>query len=229
MTGLTLTGQVSLQGETLFSGSLSVGAGWTCLMGASGAGKTTLLRLLAGLPVAARLKGSVTRPDRIGWMAQDDLLQPHLTVAGNVGLIARLAGQPVDPARIEGLLDRVGLAGFGPRRPDTLSGGQRQRVALARALAQDAPCLLLDEPFATVDPATRAQMQSTLRGLLSGRAVLMVTHDPAEALRLADRLLVLSGGRVHDLPLPLAPVPRDLSGPDAVPALSRILLALGAA
>lgn len=201
MIGWSIHGTARLDGRVLFRTDLTVGAGWTCLLGPSGAGKTTLLRLLAGLPVAAGFDGRVTRPDRIGWMAQADLLQPRLTVAQNVALLERLAGRRVDPARVERLLSSVGLQGFGPRRPDSLSGGQRQRVALARCLMQDAPVVALDEPFSALDPDTRRGMQDAARQALAGRRVLMVTHDPAEALRLADRVLMLVEGVVAETPL----------------------------
>nr|WP_241741513.1 ATP-binding cassette domain-containing protein [Gemmobacter straminiformis] len=210
----------------MFDGTLSIGQGWTCLMGASGAGKTTLLRTLSDLPTAAGFSGCVTRPDRIGWMAQTDLLQPHLTVAANVALIDRLAGRRADPARILSLLEATGLDGFANRRPATLSGGQRQRVALARALMQAAPVLALDEPFSALDPATRARMQETARRALAGCSVLMVTHDPAEALRIADRILILSGGKVTEFPLPDAAPLRDLTEAGTLAALGRLNLAV---
>lgn len=201
MTLWALRGTARLGGSVLFRADLAVTAGWTCLLGPSGAGKTTLLRVLAGLPVAADFDGTVTRPDRIGWMAQDDLMQPRLTVGQNVALLERLAGRRADPARIASVLARVGLAGFACRRPDTLSGGQRQRVALARCLMQDAPVVALDEPFSALDPDTRRQMQAMARQALAGRAVLMVTHDRAEAELLADRILTLSDGHLTDAPL----------------------------
>lgn len=226
MTDWSLSGRLALKGRVLFEGTLSVGAGWTCQMGASGAGKTTLLRALAGLPTAARFDGTLSRPDRIGWMAQDDLLQPHLSLAGNVGLLERLSGRKPDPTRIDALLLEVGLAGFGSRAPASLSGGQRQRVALARALMQDAQVFALDEPFSALDPATRRQMQDSALRLLAGRAVIMVTHDPAEALRLADRLLLLSGGKLSEVPLPPSAPPRDLTDPDTISALGRLTLSV---
>jgi putative hydroxymethylpyrimidine transport system ATP-binding protein len=228
VTDWRLAGRVTLGDGVLFDGALSVGVGWTCLMGASGAGKTTLLRLLAGLPTVARLDGEVTQPERIGWMAQDDLLQPRLTIAANVALLDRLSGRRPDPARIDRLLADTGLAGFGKRLPASLSGGQRQRVALARALLQDAPVLALDEPFSALDPGTRAQMQGTARRLLAGRAVLMVTHDPAEAMRIADRILILSRGRLTEIALPSSPALRVLDEPETLAALGQLMLRLQA-
>lgn len=197
MTAWAVEGRVTLAGRAIFAGRFDVPPGWTCLMGESGVGKTTLLRLLAGLPTAARFEGQVTRPDKIGWMAQDDLLLPHLGALGNVGLIGRLAGRA--SPRAADLLAAVGLEHHARHRPAMLSGGQRQRVALARALAQEAPVLALDEPFSALDPETRAGMQDLARGLLAGRPVLMVTHDPAEALRLGDRVLELRDGTLREV------------------------------
>lgn len=225
-TDWALSGRLDLDGVVLFDGAISIGQGWTCLMGASGAGKTTLLRTLAGLPTAARFTGRVTGPNRIGWMAQDDLLQPHLSVAANVGLLDRLSGRRPDPSRIAALLATVGLDGFDTRRPNSLSGGQRQRVALARALTQDATVYALDEPFSALDPATRRQMQDNAKRLLHGRSVLMVSHDTAEALRLADRLLILSGGKLSEIALPPTIPPRDLSDPDTKAALGRLAVSV---
>lgn len=222
----TLAGRLVLEGRVLFDGTLSIGPGWTCLMGASGAGKTTLLRTLAGLPTAASLTGHVTRPDRIGWMAQDDLLQPFLTIAANVSLIDRLSGRGHNPDRVASLLAEVGLDGFGRRAPNSLSGGQRQRVALARALMQDAPVIALDEPFSALDPATRRQMQDSAKRLLEGRSVLMVTHDPAEALRLADRLLILSDATLSEIVLPPTVPLRDLTDPDTIAGIGRLALSV---
>ena len=183
--------------------------GWTCLLGASGAGKSTLLRLLAGLPVAARLEGTRQAPDRIGWMAQGDLLQPRLSVLGNLRLMARLRGASLPRPRAEALLAAVGLSGRGADRPEALSGGERQRLALARVLADDASFVALDEPFSALDAPTRAAMQDLAATCLAGKTVVMVTHDPTEALRLGERVLLLQDGLLHDLPpLPGArPVP----------------------
>lgn len=197
MSGFGIEGRVTLGGTVILQGALWLGEGVTCLMGASGAGKSTLLRLLAGLPTAAQLTGRVQRPGAIGWLAQDLGLQPRLSVAQNVGLMQSLAGRPRDPAAEALLLAGLGLAGFAPRRIETLSGGQKARVALARVLRQEAPLVLLDEPFAALDPDTRRQVQDLARTRLAGRAVLMVTHDRAEALRLGDRILTLgAGGRI---------------------------------
>jgi putative hydroxymethylpyrimidine transport system ATP-binding protein len=226
VTDWSIDGSLTLGPRLLFRGALRVEAGWTCLMGASGTGKTTLLRALAGLPVAAALAGTVHRPERIGWMAQADLLQPHLTVEQNAVLLERLAGRKADPDRLATLLRSVGLEGLSRRYPHQLSGGQRQRVALARALLQDAPVLALDEPFSALDPATRQQMQHMVHGAVAGRRVLMVTHDPAEALRLADRILILSEAGLRVISPPAAPAPRRVSGPQDWETLGQLAAAV---
>ncbi|MBN2905275.1 MAG: ABC transporter ATP-binding protein [Rhodobacteraceae bacterium] len=225
-----LHGTVRVGGATLLDGiDLRLGPGWNCLLGPSGAGKSTILRLIAGLPCGARCSGRISRPERIGWMAQGDLLQPRLSVLQNVMLLDNLAGRRPDPARAEALLADVGLAGVGARRPDTLSGGQRQRVALARTLMQDAPLVLLDEPFSALDPATRATMQDLAFAQLRDRAVLMVTHDPAEALRLGARVLLLHARRLTAVLPPDLPVPRDLAHPAMAQATGALLTRLRAA
>ncbi|MDE3121307.1 MAG: ABC transporter ATP-binding protein [Paracoccaceae bacterium] len=173
--------------------------GWTCLIGPSGAGKSTLLRLLAGLPAAVRFDGRVTAPDRIAYLAQEDLLLPRLSALANVTLGARLRGGPVDRGEAMALLEAVGLKGMEARRPGQLSGGQRQRVALARALMEHAPLALLDEPFSALDAANRERMQDLALTRLAGCRVLLVTHDPFEALRLGQRILLLNGGRLEEI------------------------------
>ncbi|WP_444453933.1 ATP-binding cassette domain-containing protein [Rhodobacter capsulatus] len=207
-----LSGQVWLGERPLLRAlDLQLKPGWTCLLGASGAGKSTLLRLLAGLPVAARLEGRRQAPDRIGWMAQGDLLQPRLSVLANLRLMARLRGETLPRPRAEELLAAVGLSGRGADRPETLSGGERQRLALARVLADETALVALDEPFSALDAPTRAAMQDLAAACLVGKTVLMVTHDPTEALRLGDRVLLLDGAALHEIqPLPGArPVPLD--------------------
>ncbi|MEK9673516.1 MAG: ABC transporter ATP-binding protein [Rhodospirillaceae bacterium] len=183
-----------------------------CLLGPSGCGKTTLLRLAAGLEelqvgritigdelVAEGRAGKRTTPEKrgVGLMFQDFALFPHLTVLENV-----LFGVPqVDTQRRQDAvkaLETMGLAGRAGDYTHTLSGGQQQRVALLRALAPRPRVLLLDEPFSGLDVTRRAQIrQDTFRLLKqSGIATLMVTHDPEEAMFMADRILVMRGGRI---------------------------------
>ncbi len=195
---------------------LSVAAGEVvALLGPNGAGKTTALRALAGLTpltdgwihLADRTldhpaSGVRVAPERrrIGVVFQDYLLVPHLSALDNVAFGLRARGTPRRTARRQaaGWLERVGLTAYADRRPRQLSGGQAQRIALARALAVDPVLLLLDEPLAALDARTRLETRSELRRHLRAHAgaTLLVTHDPLDALVLADRLVILEDGRV---------------------------------
>jgi putative hydroxymethylpyrimidine transport system ATP-binding protein len=192
----------------------------TCLLGASGVGKSTLLRLIAGLvrPDRGRVRCADGRPlaGRLAWMGQRDDLLPWLTAQDNVMLGARLRGEAANPAAADALLERVGLGRQRNQRPATLSGGERQRVALARTLMEDRPVVLMDEPFSALDAITRTRLQDLAAGLLAGRTVLLVTHDPLEALRLGHRVHVMAGqpARIEPPILPAGAPPRDLHDPD---------------
>jgi osmoprotectant transport system ATP-binding protein len=194
--------------------SLQLEAGTTtALLGRSGSGKTTLLRMVNELvtptsgevQVAGKATGdydTVALRRGIGYVIQETGLFPHMTVERNAGMALELAGRskPEIAARVREVLGLAGLGyeEFGGRYPWQLSGGQRQRVGLARALATDPMVLLMDEPFGALDPLTRAEMQTMLRGLLDkvGKTVLLVTHDLDEALYLAKRVVFLSEGAV---------------------------------
>jgi NitT/TauT family transport system ATP-binding protein len=173
------------------------------IVGPSGCGKTTLLELIAGLRPLDR--GSISvgggrAPDerlaRCAYMPQRDLLLPWLSAVDNAALALRIAGQSkaASRERAGGHFERLGLTGFEGSRPGELSGGMRQRVAFLRTLMAGRPVLLLDEPFASLDAITRAEMQSWLAGVLATdrHTVLLVTHDVEEALYLSDRVLVLT-------------------------------------
>ncbi|MCW2622433.1 MAG: transporter ATP-binding protein [Frankiales bacterium] len=181
--------------------SLSVAPGeFVCLLGASGCGKSTLLNLLAGLdrPTA----GTITVPGRPSLMFQEPALYPWLTAAGNIELALRLRGIGKAERREEAqrLLELVRLDGSGDKRPHELSGGMRQRVAMARALAQDSRVLLMDEPFAALDAITRDVLHDELTRIWMelGTTILFVTHNVREAVRLAQRVVLLSSrpGRI---------------------------------
>jgi sulfonate transport system ATP-binding protein len=173
---------------------------FTCLIGASGCGKSTLLSLVADLekPTA----GEVSVGGRVALMFQEAALFPWLTAAGNVELAlrARGVGRAERKKRAAELLETVHLGGFARARPHELSGGMRQRVALARALAEDADVLLMDEPFGALDAMTRDLLHDELDRVCAGRnlTVLFVTHNVREAIRLGDRVVLLSSrpGRV---------------------------------
>lgn len=198
------------RGTFLLDITLRIARGETvALLGPNGAGKTTALRALAGLAPLDDghliLDGRDLRddpPERrpIGVVFQDYLLFPHLTARDNVAFGPRRHGLDRRQAYAvaDRWLDRVGLAEHGRRKPRHLSGGQAQRVALARALAVDPTLLLLDEPLAALDARTRLETRGELRRHLSAHpgATLLVTHDPLDALVLADRLVIVEQGRV---------------------------------
>lgn len=221
-------------GTALFQSlDLTLPAGQTtCLLGPSGVGKSSLLRLIAGLADGA--DGVVLdergKPldGRIAYMAQQDLLLPWLPLLANVLLGARLRGEARDPKLLErarALVDEVGLATHSDKRPAELSGGMRQRAALARTLLEDRPVVLMDEPFAALDAITRYELQALSARLLQGRTVLLVTHDPLEALRLGHRVQVMAG-RPATLDSPLEPSgapPRPLDDPALLGLQSELL------
>jgi NitT/TauT family transport system ATP-binding protein len=201
--------------------SLEVPQGeFTCLIGASGCGKSTLLSLIAGLEQPT--SGAVAVSGRVALMFQEPALFPWLTAAGNVevALRAQGIGRAERRQRTSELIEAVHLGGFGGKRPHELSGGMRQRVALARALAQDADVLLMDEPFGALDAMTRDLLHDELDRVRAGRqlTIVFVTHNVREAVRLGDRVVVLSSrpGRVVDeFAVPIAHPRRIDSAPVA--------------
>lgn len=197
---------------------------WTCLLGRSGSGKSSLLRMIAGLSLPDDHRLDLSTDDgqplgpRLAWMAQQDLLVPWHRVLDNVMLAARWRRRvtAADRTRALALLSRVGLADHAHDWPNTLSGGQRQRVALARTLFLEASVVLMDEPFSAVDAITRLDLHEIASQVLAERTVIMVTHDPQEALRLADHLLILKGepARLDSLTPPAGTRPRPLDRAD---------------
>jgi thiamine transport system ATP-binding protein len=188
------------------------------LLGPSGCGKSTLLRAVAGLePLsagriawdAADLTGVPVHRRRFGLMFQDGVLFPHRTVGGNVayGLARSGRSRHAIGARVDELLELVGLPGYADRRVGTLSGGEAQRVALARSLAPEPRLLLLDEPLAALDRALRERLLADLRRVLTstGTTALFVTHDQGEAFAVADQVAVMNAGVI-----------RQVGEPDAV-------------
>ena len=212
MTELTVLDLWKAYGRTpvLTGLNLTVEAGsLTAVLGPSGSGKTTLLRIMAGFERADRgrvclgpdcvddgVRWVAPERRRVGYVPQEGCLFPHLSVAANVGF--GLPRGREKARRVEQLLELVGLAGMGTRRPHELSGGQQQRVALARALAPRPRIVLLDEPFASLDTALRASLRDDVREVLraEGTTTVLVTHDQDEALSIADVVAVLRGGRV---------------------------------
>lgn len=209
-------------GEPLFEqlNTHFAAAQWHSILGRSGVGKSSLIKAIAGLLQGYEKSGDILADDgqqlgaRIAWMAQDDLLLPWLTVTQNILLGPRLRKALDKPTqqRTQVLLEQVGLAGMGERMPNQLSGGQRQRVALARTLLEDKPIVLIDEPFSALDVSTRLQIQDLFVELLKGKTVILITHDPMEALRLSQEIWLMQGAPVQLTPvLSLnSPTPRPL-------------------
>ena len=203
----------SYKGEYIFK-SLDFkveGGSWTCLIGPSGVGKSTFLKLISGsiqegFSGSIRFENRKTQKGLTAWMAQKDLLLPWLSVVDNVCLGARLRGEITGEIHEKAvhLLKGAGLGDYIRALPSELSGGMRQRVALLRTLMENRPVILMDEPFSALDALTRLKLQDIAAELVGGATVLMVTHDPLEALRLGHRIHVMSG-KPATLSKPLIP------------------------
>lgn len=194
--GFTLRADLTIQGGKI-----------TALMGPSGAGKSTLLAAIAGF--LSTISGSIdvdgTQLDTlapakrpVSILFQDNNLFPHLTVTQNVGLGLRptLKLSDAEQVQVFKVLADVGLADMGGRKPAALSGGQQSRAALARVLLAGRSVVLLDEPFAALGPGLKDEMLDLVKTRLVGRTVVMVTHDPADAKRIADFICLVSDGSV---------------------------------
>nr|WP_299200810.1 ABC transporter ATP-binding protein [uncultured Brumimicrobium sp.] len=190
--------------------SFDLKAGDVCaIVGESGSGKTTLVRLIAGLERPDH--GSIVLEDKviasvdkfvqpekrkIGLVFQEYALFPHLTIFDNI--LYGISKMKNKKARVQEMLDLVGLSDMGKRYPHQLSGGQQQRVALARALAPKPSLLILDEPFSNLDSMLRTQLRNEVFDIIkkTGVTVLFVTHDTQDALSVADEILILQKGKV---------------------------------
>jgi ABC-type nitrate/sulfonate/bicarbonate transport system ATPase subunit len=199
------------------------------IVGPSGCGKSTLLELVSGLREQTSgeiaVNGEPAPSERLAscaYMPQRDLLLPWLAAIDNAAIALRNRGSSRAAARraAHPLFERFGLAGFERTPPAELSGGMRQRVAFLRTLLAGKPVLLLDEPFASLDAITRAEMQEWLAGALAteSRSVILVSHDVEEALYLSDRVLVLSPRPARAVAEITAPAPRARPRLEAVTA-----------
>lgn len=214
-------------GEFALTADMSLAPGTSAaIIGPSGAGKSTLLEAIAGfrdvtrgdilwqgMPITHLHPGK--RP--VAMLFQDGNLFPHLTAAQNVALGLRTNGRltPEEQTEVTAALTRVGLADMTDRKPAALSGGQQSRVALARVLVQRRALLLLDEPFAALGPALKAEMLDLVADLLreNGTTLLMVSHEPEDARRIADQAVLVADGQAH------APVPTHQLLDNPPPAL----------
>ncbi|AZQ65780.1 ATP-binding cassette domain-containing protein [Silicimonas algicola] len=204
---LRLEGVEFARGGFRLAADISVPSGITAVIGPSGGGKSTLLSLIAGFEVPDRGRVLWDRRDLgplapgarlVAVLFQDNNLFPHLDVLANValGLAPRTRPTSEDVSRARAALERVGLTGFEDRRPGALSGGQQSRAALARVLLTDRPVVLMDEAFSALGPALRGEMLDLVRDLLPDATILMVTHDPDDALRVAQQVIFVEEGRV---------------------------------
>lgn len=203
---------IGFEGRPLLDGlTLRLEAGEVvAVLGPSGSGKSTLLRIIAGLIVAERGSVSIDGVDvttvpthrrSVGLVFQDEQLFPHLSVADNVGFGLKMAGvaKADRRRRCDEMLELVGLSGFGGRQIDRLSGGEAKRVALARSLAPTPKVLLLDEPLTGLDRELHDRLALDVAAILrsTGTTALWVTHDPAEATTVADRVVRLGDELGH--------------------------------
>lgn len=208
---LKLDGVRIVQGDFTLQADLEVAAGRrVAVIGPSGSGKSTLIGAIAGFvePQAGHMiwdgrdMTAVPPGQRpVAMLFQDGNLFPHLSVARNVGLgiDPRLRLTAEQRAQVARALERVGLGGYEDRKPGEMSGGQQSRAALARVLVQGRPLMLLDEPFAALGPALKAEMLDLVAGLTeeSGATLLMVSHEPADARRIADEVILVAEGRAE--------------------------------
>lgn len=218
------------QDKTLFEKlNFQLAAGQTtCLLGASGIGKSRFLQLIAGLNGTSTIFTSDKKDlkGRLAYMPQTHTLLPWLTVLNNTVLGYRLRRTYKPYVKAQVLLKQLGLGEALTQYPAQLSGGMKQRVALARVLLENRPVVLMDEPFSALDAVTRYQLQEITAQTLSERTVLLVTHDPLEALRLGHHIAIMSGhpAKINAVPCKLQDSPpRSLSNPDLLQWQAKLL------
>ena len=201
----------------------------TVVLGKGGCGKTTLLRLVGGLEAPDAGEIRFNGPQKAAYVFQEPRLMPWLNVRDNVQFGLRRG--EIDAGDIARIIATVGLSGFEKSRPAQLSGGMQQRVALARALAYRPSFIMMDEPFAALDHFTRESMQRELLRVRreTDASILFVTHSIDEALVLADKIVLLSGGVIaREFPIP-SPHPRSLLSDALIAARRDIMAALAEA
>ena len=167
----------------------------TALLGSSGVGKSTLLRCIADLENENITSGNIVLKEgtNVAWLSQENSLYPWLSILDNVQLYHHLKGTKTKQTlqKAKKLLAQVNMSQHCDKKTYELSGGQKQRVALARTLMQDANLILMDEPFAALDAITKIQLQDLTCQLLKNKTVVLVTHDPQEAIKLANHIYIL--------------------------------------
>ncbi|MBT3938603.1 MAG: ABC transporter ATP-binding protein [Pelagibacterales bacterium] len=200
---------------------------WTVIIGQSGVGKSTLLKVIADLNIPKNFTNKIIKniatETSFSWMAQNDLLLPWLTVIENITLGQKLRSEKIDLNKANILLEKVGLINFAKELPATLSGGMRQRVALARTLMENHDIILMDEPFSSLDSITRSKIQKLTWSLLQNKTVIMVTHDPLEALMLSNELFYISNKKLKPIKLPTSKPLRKITNDNLLYSYKYIL------
>ena len=173
----------------------------SALLGSSGVGKSTLLRSIADLETENIIDGKIIfkKDTKIAWLSQENSLYPWLSILDNVQLYHTLKGTKTNQTlqKAKELLSQVNMSEHLNKKTYELSGGQKQRVALARTLMQDANLILMDEPFSALDAITKIQLQDLTCELLKNKTVVLVTHDPQEAIKLANHIYILKDQPVN--------------------------------
>ena len=225
----SLNGSLSLNKDELFSNILlEIKLNqWTVIIGQSGTGKSTLLKIIANLNIPAAFNNNISKNINedlsFSWMAQNDLLLPWLNVIDNITLGQKLRREKIDINKANILLEKVGLIDVAKQLPATLSGGMRQRAALARTLMENNDIILMDEPFSSLDTITKSKIQKLTWSLLKNKTVIMVTHDPLEALMLSNTLYYVSNKKLKPIKLPSSKPLRKITNDNLIYSYKYIL------